>query len=48
MAEKTNIDISKIEKILHNLVNQFGIRIEKSDHEMSENNQDMLWFRFFS
>lgn len=46
MAEKTNIDISKIEKILHNLVNQFGIRIEKSDHEMSENNQDMLWFRF--
>lgn len=46
MAENTDIDISKIEKGLHNLINQFGIRIEKSDHEMSDNNQNMLRFGF--
>lgn len=47
MAENTDIDISKIEKRLHNLINQFGIKIEESHTGTWTNNPDMLQFSFW-
>lgn len=40
------MDYSKIEKKIHELLNKFGIEIEKSDYETRSNNPEMLYFHF--